>query len=83
MRPRVNRWLDFIDRVAWTFIVTFPAMLSADALLNADASWQMKLLAPALASLFTSLKVVAAQNVGDNALGAGVPGNVIEPPPTG
>lgn len=75
---RVNRWLDFFDRVAWTFIATFPGLLAADSIFNAEMPWSVKLGAPAIAALITAVKVVTAQNTGSNNLGAAIPGQVIE-----
>jgi hypothetical protein len=74
---RVNKWLDFFDRFLWTFVQAFAGMLTADALLNAEASWDMKLLVPAVAAAISAAKTVTAQNVGSNDLGAAIPGDVV------
>lgn len=80
MRIRVNRWLDFFDRVAWTFLAVFPATLSGDAIFNADLSWSVMFGIPAISALFTAVKVVTAQNMGGDNLGSAIPGQVIEKP---
>jgi hypothetical protein len=72
---RINRWLDLLDRVLWTFVQAFAATL---IVLGFD-SWKDSLGAAAIAGALAALKVVAAQNVGDSKLGDGIPGaSVVE-----
>jgi hypothetical protein len=72
---RINRWIDLLDRVAWTFVQAFAATL---IVLGFD-NWRDSLGAAAIAGALAAVKVVAAQNVGDSKLGDGVPGaSVVE-----
>jgi hypothetical protein len=70
---KVNRWLDLLDRAAWTFIQAFIA-----ALLPLGFSWE-SLQVAAVAAGISVLKTVAAQNLGGSELGDAIPGkSVIE-----
>ncbi len=71
---RINKYVDLLDRVAWTFIQSFVGFVSVDALLNAELSWQTKLVAPAIAALLAAAKTVFGQNTGSDGTGAVVPG---------
>lgn len=76
--PRVNRWLDFIDRVGWTAIQA--AAGAAIVVLTSDGvSWAEGGKMVGVAAAVAVLKVLAAQRLGDDDLGAAVPGKVIEP----
>ncbi len=74
---RINKWLDLIDRVGWTAIQS-----SAGALLivltEAGVTWESGAKVVAVATVIAVLKVVIAQQVGRDDLGAAVPGHVIE-----
>jgi hypothetical protein len=71
----INRWVDLIDRVLWTFVQAFAAALIVLGFNN----WKDSLGAAAIAGALAACKVVAAQNVGNSKLGDGVPGaSVIE-----
>ncbi len=78
MNVRVNRWLDFLDRVGWTAIYGIASAViiafDSDALL----SWQTAAKLVGLQVAMAVVKVLSAQRVGDNDLGAAVPGQVIE-----
>lgn len=75
---RINRWLDFADRVGWTAIqATGAAVITA---LATQVSWKQGLLFIGVAVLGAVAKVSVAQNVGNSQLGDAVPGrSVIEP----
>lgn len=76
MKPKVNRWLDLLDRVGWTAIQS-----SAGAALTAlttNVTWEQGLAFVGVTTLTAVIKVVIAQNTGDDNLGAAVPGNVLE-----
>ncbi len=76
---RINKYVDLLDRVVWTFIQSFVGFVSVDALLNAELSWQTKIMAPAIAALFAAVKTVFGQNTGSDDTGAVVPGaSVVE-----
>lgn len=80
MHPRINRWLDFLDRVAWTSVQTLGGTLAADSIFNANLGWKEKLGIPVLSAVFAAVKVVIAQNTGKDNLGSLTPGEVIEKP---
>jgi len=72
---RINRWVDLIDRVGWTFVQAFAATL----IVLGFNDWRDSLGAAAIAGALAALKVVGAQNVGDSRLGDAVPGaSVVE-----
>jgi hypothetical protein len=81
MAPRINKWLDFLDRVAWTSLQSLGGTLAADSIFNAELGWKEKLGIPVLSAVFAAVKVVVAQNRGSDDLGAAVPGHVLETPP--
>jgi hypothetical protein len=77
MKPKVNRWLDLLDRVGWTAIQALSgAVLVA---LTTDLSWQEGLTFVGVTTLAAVVKVVIAQNTGTDNLGSAVPGQVLEP----
>lgn len=78
MNVRVNKWLDFLDRVAWTAIQSLGGTLAADSIFNAELGWKEKLGIPVASAVLASIKVVVAQNRGTDDLGAAVPGQVLE-----
>ena len=67
---KVNRWVDLLDRTAWTFIQAFAATL---IVLGLD-DWKKSLGTAAIAGALAAVKTVGAQNVGDSPLGDAVPG---------
>jgi hypothetical protein len=77
MRPRVNKWLDLLDRVAWTAIQAAAGATFA-ALVTEGMSWEAAVVAVGTATLLAVCKVLVAQRMGTNELGAAVPGNVLE-----
>lgn len=78
MRPIVNKWLDFLDRVGATAIQV--AAASALAALTVGMDWEEVLVTTGTATLIAVLKVLAGQNSGTDDTGSVIP-NVIEPPP--
>ena len=80
MNVRINRWLDFLDRVGWTALQA--AAAAGITVLTSDGiSWEEGAKFVGIAAGLAVLKVLAAQNSGSNDLGAAVPGEVIEPKP--
>jgi hypothetical protein len=75
--PRINKWLDFLDRVGWTAIQA-AAGAAIVAFTSDDLSWQEGLQMVAVATLIAACKVVLAQRAGTDDLGAAVPGQVIQ-----
>lgn len=74
---RFNKWIDFLDRTIWTFVMSFCASLVG---LGFD-DWKEAVGIALLAALGTGAKVGVAQNVGDSGLGDAVPGaSVIKKP---
>lgn len=69
---RVNKWLDFLERVGWTAIQAF----AATALVTGFDDWTLTLKVAGTAALASSLKVIVAQNVGDRGSGDAIPGGV-------
>ena len=79
--PRVNKWLDLIDRAGWTAIQAASAALVA-YLATDDFGWSQALVVVGTATVVAVLKVVVGQNTGQDDTGALIGQPVIEPPPT-
>lgn len=76
MNVRINKWLDLIDRVAWTFIASFVGTWSA---FGFDVDWDV-VKAALVSAAITAAKVVVGQNVGNSPIGDVIPGaSVVEP----
>lgn len=77
MRPRVNKWLDLLDRVGWTAVQAVGGVLIDLGVSNGNITWK--------AILFTALlavgKVLVGQNTGTDDTGSLIGTPVIEPPP--
>jgi len=76
MNVRVNRWLDFLDRVGWTAVYAVAAA-GITALSTPALTWEAGLKLVGTATLLAVLKVIVAQNTGSDDLGAAVPGQVL------
>ena len=80
MTPKVNKWLDLIDRAGWTAVQSaagaFIAYLAFD-----DIGWEEGLLFVASATAVAVAKVIIGQNTGSDDTGALIGQPVIEPPP--
>jgi len=76
--PKVNRWMDFVERVAWTAIQA----AAATALATGFDDWKLTAQVSGTAALISALKVIVAQNTGTGDNGSAIPGQVITPPPT-
>jgi hypothetical protein len=74
---RINRWLDLLDRVGWTFM---QAYVGSAVVLGLD-DWRQSLGIAGGAAIVAAGKVLVAQNTGSINLGAAVPGQVLEPAP--
>jgi hypothetical protein len=74
---RVNKWLDLLDRVAWTAIQAAAGATLA-ALVTDGMTWEAALVAVGTATLLAVCKVLVAQRMGTDELGAAVPGKVLE-----
>lgn len=80
MTPRVNRWLDLLDRVGWTALQASAAALVV-YLTSDDIGWEEGLKFVAVATAVAVAKVVVGQNTGSDDTGALIGQPVIEPPP--
>lgn len=79
--PRVNKLLDFVERVSWTAIQA-AAGAGLVALTMEAVTWEIGLKFVGVTTLAAVLKVLAAQQLGSSDMGDAIPGgNVIEPPP--
>ncbi|HVL53949.1 MAG TPA: hypothetical protein VM344_06775 [Vitreimonas sp.] len=70
---RVNRMLDFVERVGWTAIQAAAGAL-LDVLTTGELTWRAVGYAVAIAAL----KVIVAQRFGDTPTGDAIPGRVID-----
>jgi hypothetical protein len=80
MAPRINKWLDLLDRVGWTALEAASGA-AITVLTGATLGWRAALTFVGTTTLVAVGKVVLAQRTGTNDLGALVPGEVITPPP--
>lgn len=80
MQPKVNKWLDLLDRAGWTAVQAAIGALVV-YLANDDLSWKDGLIFVGAATLAAVAKVVVGQNTGADDTGALVGQPVIEPPP--
>lgn len=74
MNVKVNRWLDLLDRVGWTFLQAFAGTM----VVLGFNDWEDALKASAAAAVIAVVKVLAGQQTGSDDLGAVVPGQVLE-----
>lgn len=80
--PKVNKWLDLLDRAGWTAIQSAAGATLAALALD-DVTWETALVMVGGSTLAAVCKVVLAQRSGDSGMGDAIPGaSVIEPPPT-
>lgn len=76
---RVNKKLDFIERVAWTFIQVEISLGAMDWLNDGiNLSFAHKLYVSLGAAVAATIKVLIAQRAGSEGLGDAIPGQVIE-----
>jgi hypothetical protein len=78
--PRVNKWLDLLDRAGWTAIQAAAAALLT-YLVTDDIGWEEGLIFVGTATAVAICKVVVGQNVGTESTGSLIGKAVIEPPP--
>jgi len=79
--PRVNKWLDLLDRAGWTAIQAAAAAGVTFLTNGADFSWQALGTFVLIATAIAVLKVVIGQNTGSGGDGSLIGTPVIEPPP--
>lgn len=81
MTPRVNRWLDLLDRAGWTAVQASAGAVLTFATSGADFSWETFFTFVGFTTAIAVLKVVVGQNTGPDDTGALVPGGpVVETP---
>jgi hypothetical protein len=80
MQPKVNKWLDLLDRAGWTAVQAAAGAFLANIVL--DLGWQEFLVVVGTATAVAVAKVVVGQNTGADDTGALIGQPVIEPPPT-
>ena len=80
-QPRVNKWLDLIDRAGWTCVQATAGI--AAAVLIFDMGWREALTVVLVATAGAVLKVKTGQNTGADDTGSLIGRPVIEPPPEG
>ena len=81
MNPRVNKWLDLLDRVGWTAIQASAAALVVYLTSDNDMGWSEAFTFVGIAALVAIAKVVVGQNTGTDDTGALIGQPVIEPSP--
>jgi hypothetical protein len=80
VQPRVNKWLDLLDRAGWAFVVA-AAAAGLTYLTDSNMSWDVAIKFVAFAGLGAALKVIVGQNTGSDDTGALIGTPVIEPAP--
>jgi hypothetical protein len=81
MQPRVNKWLDLLDRAGWTGIQTGAAALALYLSGEGVLTWKGAAIVVFTAVLGAIAKVKVGQNTGTDDTGALIGQPVIEPPP--
>lgn len=81
MNPRVNRWLDLLDRVGWTALQAAGAALLTYLSTGQSFGWEEAGVFVGYAALLAALKVLVGQSTGTDDTGALIGKPVIEPPP--
>jgi hypothetical protein len=79
VNPRVNKWLDLLDRAGWTAIQAAGAALLA-YIVTDDFTWEQALVVVGTATLIAELKVITGQNTGTDDTGALIGTSVLSPP---
>jgi hypothetical protein len=80
MAPRVDKWLDLIDRVGWTGVQAAVGALAA-YLVTDDIGWEEGLIFVGTAVVVSIAKVLIGQNTGTDDTGSLIGQSVIEPAP--
>jgi hypothetical protein len=80
--PRVNKWLDFGERVIWTALQA--AAAAVITVLASDVTWDQGLAFVGIATLLAACKVIVGQHIGADETGAILPPgeSAISPPPS-
>lgn len=81
MNPRVNKWLDLLDRAGWTAVQAACGAFLVYWLGGGNLTWHEGIGFVAGATVVAVAKVVVGQNTGTDSTGSLVGKPVIEPPP--
>jgi ABC-type Fe3+-siderophore transport system permease subunit len=81
MTPRVNKWLDLLDRAGWTAIQASAAAVIVFATSGTNFSWQTLFTFVGSAAAIAVVKVIVGQRTGGDETGALIGQPVIEPAP--
>lgn len=81
MRPRVDKWLDLLDRVGWTGLQATAAALITYLTDNDALSWETGIKFVVIAAVVAAAKVIIGQNTGTDDTGSLIGKPVIQPPP--
>lgn len=81
MDPRVNKWLDLLDRAGWTALQAAAAAGITFLTNGAEFSWQALFTFVGIATAVSVLKVIIGQNTGSGGDGSLIGTPVIQPPP--
>ncbi len=81
MNPRVNKWLDLLDRAGWTALQAAAAAGVTFLSNGVVFSWQALFTFVGIATAVAVLKVLIGQNTGSGDDGSLIGTPVIEPPP--
>lgn len=73
-RVIINRWVDLIDRAAWTFVEVFLGSLGGISVATGGVHWSATLWSSVFATAGAVAKVMIAQRVGKSPMGDAVPG---------
>ena len=82
MSPRVNQWLDLLDRVGWTALQAAAAAGILVLTGEGVVTWKAAGIFIASAAAVAVLKVIVGQNTGTDDSGSLIGTAVIEPSPT-
>ncbi len=78
MKPRVNKWLDMLDRAGWTAVQASAGAFLAWTLTD-QVGWQAAVSFIAGATAVAVAKVIVGQNTGTDDTGALIGTSVITP----
>jgi len=82
MQPKVNKWLDLLDRAGWTGLQAAGSAIITYFATGQELDWNEALSFVAVAVVLAICKVVVGQNTGTDSTGSLIGQSVIEPPPT-
>jgi len=80
VQPRVNKWLDLLDRVGWTAIQALGGALFVVLTSGDEVGWEEGAKFVLGAAVLAVVKVLIGQNTGGDETGSLIGTPVIEPP---